>query len=168
MRRLSLVFLSAIVLGMISGCGYTLAGRDTGLIGERKIAVSMFANRTYQPDIEGKLRLALVSELAVRGHLVESSDTDLVITGEIEALSLETAAFSGADKAMLYRAVMTVQMQLAEKKSGKVVWKSSETVSQEYPSSADLALQRNARDAALSSLCEKMARTVVNRMNQAF
>lgn len=153
---------------MIAGCGYTLAGRETGLISERKIAVSMFANRTYQPGIEGKLRLALVNELAAKGHLVESSDTDIVITGEIEALSLETTAFSGEDKTIMYRAVMTVQMQLTEKKSGKVVWKTSETVRQEYPSSADLALQRNARDAALSSLCEKMARTVVNRMNQAF
>jgi hypothetical protein len=153
---------------MLSGCGYTLAGRETGLIKDRRIAVSMFANRTYQPGIEGKLRLALVSELAAGGNQVETSDAELVIAGEIESLTLETAAFSSADKAMLYRAVMTVQMQLAEKKSGKIIWKSSETVRQEYPSSADLALQRNARDAALSTLCEKMARTVVNRMNQAF
>jgi hypothetical protein len=153
---------------MLSGCGYTLAGRETGLIRDRRIAVSMFANRTYQPGIEGKLRLALVSELAAGGNQVETSDAELVITGEIESLTLETAAFSSADKAMLYRAVMTVQMQLAEKKSGKIIWKSSETVRQEYPSSADLALQRNARDAALSTLCEKMARTVVNRMNQSF
>jgi outer membrane lipopolysaccharide assembly protein LptE/RlpB len=167
-HRLSIIILSAIVLGMISGCGYSLAGRESGLIKERTIAVSMFDNRTYQPGIEGKLRLALVNELAAGGNKVEASNPDLVITGEIESLSLETAAFSAADKAMLYRAVMTVRMQLAEKKSGKVIWKSSETLSQEYPSSADLALQRNARDAALSSLCEKMARTVINRMNQTF
>jgi hypothetical protein len=153
---------------MISGCGYTLAGRENGLIREHKISVSLFANRTYQPGIEGKLRLALVSELAAGGNQVEVSDTDLVITGEIDSLLLEVAAFSSVDKAMLYRAVMTVNMQMTEKKSGKVIWKSSETVRQEYPSSADLALQRNARDAALSSLCEKMARIVVNRMNQAF
>lgn len=168
MRRLSLVILYAAVLGMISGCGYSLAGRETGLIGERAIAVSMFANRTYQPGVEGKLRLALVSELAAGGNRLVDSDADLVITGEIESLSLETAAFSAADKAVLYRAVMTVRIQLAEKKSGKIIWKSSETASQEYPASADLALQRNARDAALSSLCGKMARTVVNRMNQTF
>jgi len=157
-----------MVPGMISGCGYRLAGRETGLIRERKISVSMFANKTYQPGIEGRLRLALVNELAAGGNQVEVPDSDLVITGEIEALSLETAAFSSADKAMLYRAVMTVRMQLAEMKSGKVIWKSSETVRQEYPSSTDLALQRNARDAALTSICEKMARMVVNRMNQAF
>ena len=168
MSRLSIAILSAIVLCMISGCGYTLAGRETGLTRGHRISVSMFANRTYQPGIEGKLRLALVSELAAGGNQVEASDTDLVITGEIESLLLEAAAFSAADKAMLYRAVMTVNMQLAEKASGKVIWKSSETVRQEYPSSADLALQRNARDAALSSLCEKMAQIVVNRMNQSF
>jgi outer membrane lipopolysaccharide assembly protein LptE/RlpB len=168
MRRLSLFILSATVLGMISGCGYSLAGRDTNLIRERTIVVSMFANRSYQPGIEGKLRLALVNELAAGGNKVEASDAELVIDGEIESLSLETAAFSSADKAVLYRAVMTVRIQLAEKKSGKVIWKSSETLSQEYPTSADLALQRNARDAALSSLCEKMARIVVNRMNQTF
>jgi len=168
MRRLSLIILSVMVLGMISGCGYSLVGREIGLIGGRKIAVSMFANRTYQPGLEGKLRLALVNELAAGGNKGEAPDADLVITGEIDSLLLETAAFSAADKAMLYRAVMTVHIQLAENKSGKVIWKSSETVRQEYPSSADLALQRNARDAALSSLCEKTARTVINRMNQTF
>jgi len=167
-RGLSIIILSAMVMGMISGCGYSLAGRESGLIRERKISVSMFANRSYQPGIEGKLRLTLVNELAAGGNKVEASDADLVITGEIESLLLEAAAFSSADKAMLYRAVMTVQIRLAENKSGKVIWKSSETVRQEYPSSANLALQRNARDAALSSLCEEMARTVVNRMKQTF
>jgi hypothetical protein len=167
-RRLSYVIFSIIVLGMVSGCGYTLAGKGTGLIRGHRIAVDMFANRTYQPGIEGKLRLALVDELAAGGNDIETAGADLVMTGEIESVSLDAAAFSAVDRAMLYRAVLTAQMRLVEKMSGKVVWKSTETVSQEYPSSTDLALQRNARDAALSDICGKMARTVVNRMNQAF
>jgi hypothetical protein len=167
-RRLLLVIFSITVLGVISGCGYTLVGKESGLIRGRRIAVEMFANRTYQPGIEGKLRLALVDELAAGGNNIETAGADLIITGEIESVSLEAAAFSSVDRAMLYRAVMTSQMRLVEKMSGKVIWKSTETVSQEYPSSTDLALQRNARDAALSDICGKMARTAVNRMNQSF
>jgi outer membrane lipopolysaccharide assembly protein LptE/RlpB len=168
MRRLSIVLLLIVVLESLSGCGYYLAGGGPGLIKDRKIAVSMFANRTYQSSLEGKLRLALVNELAGRGNYAETGGNDLVITGEIDSLAIDTAAFSSADKAVLYRVSMTVEMQLAEKGSGKVIWKSSETLRQEYPSAANLALQANARDAALSSLCEKMARTLVNRMSQAF
>jgi outer membrane lipopolysaccharide assembly protein LptE/RlpB len=168
MRRLLYILLLITLPGMISGCGYYLFGSGASLIKERKVAVSMFANRTYQSSLEGKLRLALVSELAGRGSYAEAENNDLVLTGEIESLAIDAAAFSSADKAMLYRASMTVQVQLAEKESGKVLWKSSETLQQEYPAGTDLALQRNARDAALSSLCEKMARVLVNRMNQAF
>jgi len=157
-----------MVLGMISGCGYSLVGRETGLIGGRKIAVSMFANRTYQANLEGKLRLALVSELAGRGSYAEEGSNDLVISGEIESLAIDASAFSSTDKAMLYKASMTVLMQLTEKESGEVLWKSSETLQQEYPAGTNLALQLNARDAALSALCEQMARVLVNRMNQAF
>ena len=168
MRRLLLVLLLFALLGSISGCGYYLAGGGESLIRERKVAVGMFANRTYQSSLEGKLRLALVSELAGRGSYAEAGSNDLVMTGEIESLSIDTAAFSSADKAMLYKVSMTVQVQLAENESGKVVWKSSETLQQDYPSAANLALQANARDAALTTLCDKMARTLVNRMNQAF
>jgi outer membrane lipopolysaccharide assembly protein LptE/RlpB len=168
MRRRLLVLLLSALLGSISGCGYYLAGGGSSLIKERKIAVSMFANRTFQASLEGKLRLALVSELAGRGSYAETGNNDLVMTGEIESLSIDTAAFSATDKAMLYRASMTVQVQLAEKESGTVLWKSSETLQQEYPAGTDLALQRNARDAALTSLCEKMARALVSGMNQAF
>jgi outer membrane lipopolysaccharide assembly protein LptE/RlpB len=168
MRRLSLVLLLSALLGLISGCGYYLAGGGSGLIKERKVAVGMFANRTYQSSLEGKLRLALVSELAGRGSYAEEGSNDLAISGEIESLAIDAAAFSSADKAMLYKASMTVRMQLTEKESGKVLWKSSETLQQEYPAGTNLALQRNARDAALSAICEKMARVLVNRMNQAF
>ncbi len=158
----------AVFLGLISGCGYSLTGKGTGQIKDRKIAVSMFANRTFQSSIEGKLRLALVSELASRGSHAEPGSNDLVMNGEIESLSIDTAAFSSADKAMLYRVSMSVMIQLTENTSGKVIWKSSESLVQEYPAGADLALQRNAHDAALSALCGKMARAVVNRMDQAF
>ena len=118
MRRLSLLLLLSTLLGSISGCGYFLAGGGSGLIKERKVAVGMFANRTYQSSLEGKLRLALVSELAGRGSYAEADGNDLVLTGEIESLAIDAAAFSAADKAMLYRASMTVRMQLAEKESG--------------------------------------------------
>lgn len=166
-RALRLVlFLTFAVF--LHGCGYSLAVRNSAIPRGQTVDVRMFANRTYQPNIEGEFRRALVSELAARGHAAGDDTSDYLISGEIASLSIDTAAFSAIDRAMLYRVVVEIQMQLTERKSGKIIWKGSESVRQEYPATVDLALQRNAREAAVTSICAKAAQLLTTRMNQAF
>jgi hypothetical protein len=69
---------------------------------------------------------------------------------------------------MMYSIVLTAAVQLSERQSGKVIWKTEETAKQEYPATADLGLQRNSRDAAIRALCSRMANNIVQRMAQAF
>ena len=128
----------------------------------------MFANRTYQPNIEAELRLALVNELLSRGETVSVDLPDFVISGEIASLGVSASAFSGSDAVMIYRLVLVVQAQLADRRSGKVVWKGDESIRQEYPVNSDLALQRNAHSAAVSAACARAARLLVVKMNQSF
>jgi len=128
----------------------------------------MFANRTYQPNIEGELRLAFVNELVSRGGAVSGDHADFVVSGEIVSLSAYASAFSGNDEAKLYRLVLVAQAQLSDRRSGKVVWQGDETIRQEYPANSDLALQRNAYSAAVSTACARAARLLVVKMNQSF
>lgn len=167
MNRLLLL---VIVLLTLSGCGYSAVKRDAGPLDGRSLHVKMFANGGYLPNVEGQLRLALLDELSRSraGEQVGEQAADLTLSGEIESLELENAAFSAADKAMLYRVALTVQAVLTERKSGRVLWKSRETVREVYPASADMALQRNSRDAAVAATCREMARYLVAQMNRAF
>lgn len=154
---------------LLTGCGYTLAGGTSPLIKGRSLHVDLFANRTYQPNIEAEFRKALLGELALRGENVRPENrADLILSGELVVSAITTSAFSAADKAMMYSFTLTVTMQLAERQSGRIIWKSAETLQQEYPAIVDLGLQRNSRDAAITLLCDRMAKIIVQKMDQAF
>src|SRR5512138_1697206 len=119
---------------VLTGCGYTVQ-KGSGPFPGRSLHVGMFANSTYQPDVEGKLRLSLVDELAISspGRLVDVNHADLLLTGDVESLIIENAGFSSQDKAAIYRIVLTVQARVSDRKNGKILWKTSETVREEYP-----------------------------------
>lgn len=157
-----------MIAAALWGCGYNLAVKGSAVPPGDSVDVRLFVNRTYQPGIEGELRRALVSELVAKGHATGADTAGYLLTGEIVSLNTDTAAFSAVDRAMVYRLAMEIQLQLSEKKSGKTVWKGSETVGGEYPATADLALQRNAKEAAVASICARAARVLAERMNQAF
>ena len=168
MKRVLQILLLSALAALLHGCGYSLYAKGTAIPPGRSVDVRLFANRTYQPNIEGELRRALVGELVSRGYAAGDAQSDYLVSGEILSLSMDTAAFSSADRAMLYRVVIEVQMQLSERRSGKVVWKGTENVRGEYPANADLALQRNAREAAVASICAKAAQLLTARMNNVF
>jgi len=158
-----------MLIFFISGCGYSLANRSSSPLQGRSLYVGMFTNKTYQPNLEGQLRLALMNEFAAGpGQLVPENLADLVLSGEIESLAVETAAYSSQDKANFYRLVLTLQSRLVDMKSGRVLWKTKETFRDEYPANADLALQRNAQEAAIAAICKSSARRIVRQLNQSF
>lgn len=169
MNRLRAAVLFVLLPVILAGCGYTRAGRTSPLVQGRPLYLTMFANQTYQPNIEAEFRKRLLDELALRGENISSeSGADLVLSGELESPPLATTAFSAVDKAKIYRLTLTARLQLAERQSGKVIWKVVETQSQEYPATADLGLQRNSRDAAIAALCSRMAQMIAQKMDQAF
>lgn len=159
----------AVILLLHTGCGYSLSGRHSSLVSGRSMHIAMFANRTYQPNVEGELRKALLAEIASGpANIVPENTAELQLSGEIESLSIDSSAFSAQDKAMLYRLALSVQARLVEAKSGKVIWQGKETIIDDYPATADLALQRNSREAAIKAACREMAKRLSIAMNRAF
>lgn len=165
LRRLILLTVAATLL---HGCGYSRAVKSRVIPDGQTVDVRMFANRSYQPNIEAELRQVLVSELLSRGEKVRPEPADFVISGEIVSLKVDTTAFSAVDKAMFYTIVLMVHGELTDRRSGKVVWRGDETISQGYPANEDLGLQRNAHSAAVSTACATAARLLVIKMNQSF
>jgi len=154
---------------MLAGCGYKLGGVVNNPVDGKTVAVDMFANRTYQANVEAFLRQSLVSELARRNaDIVNDGKADMKLSGEIENITIDAVAYSAQDTAAMYRVTMTVRAELSDQNSHKSTWKGRETLTQEYPAMADLSLQRNAKDAALEALCKSMAEALVLKLNALF
>jgi hypothetical protein len=167
-KLLSRFILLATLAILLHGCGYSRAVKSTRIPPGQSVDVRMFANRTYQPGIDGELRQALVNELLSRGEKVVQDPADVIISGEIAALKVDPIAFSAVDEAMMYTIVLEVTAEITDRRSSKVLWKGAETVRQTYPANDDLALQRNAHAAAVAAACAKAARLLVATMNQSF
>jgi len=168
--RVSRLLALLITLLAISGCGYSVVSRSSGQLDGKLLNVQMFANRTYQPNVEAQLRRALLDEIqgSGAGTIAPEQSADMILSGDVESLVIENVAFSAQDKAMMYRVVLTVQANLQERTSGRVIWKTRETVRQEYPANVDTALLRNSRDAAIAASCREMAGRLARQFRQAF
>lgn len=159
-----------IVVLVLFGCGYSTVKKNGTPFPGRSLHVALFTNGSYQPDVEGSLRHALVDELAATASGEQSAEksADLLLNGDIESLVIDTAAYSERDRARIYRVSLTVQARVIDRKNGKVLWKTKEVAREEYPANTDMASQRNARDAAIASVCREMARLLVIQMDRVF
>ncbi len=157
-----------VALFFLAGCGYTPLRKDGAPFDERSIQVATFANSSHYPEVEGRLRQALSKELAFLPITLGEDGADLLLDGDVESLNLESVSFSGQDKVLIYRIQLTVLARVIEGKSGKVIWKAREIVREEYPANSDMALQRNARDWAVSEACREMAHHLVLQMRRFF
>lgn len=158
-----------MLLCLLTACGYSRAVNRSSLVHGRTLYPGLLVNRTVHPNVETDFRKALQDELALHGENIRSEkDADLIFSGELSADPVTITSYSEADKAMLHGIALTAVMQLTENKSGRVIWKHTVTQKQDYPATIDLGLQRNSRDAAISALCTRIARIVVQQMNQDF
>src|SRR5262245_50518267 len=106
MRAALFVFLSVLV----SGCGYTLAGRGSSLPASvKKIGIPMFTNRTTLFNLETTLTMKVRSEFIGRGKyeiVPDANGVDAVLTGEVTAVSIVPAAVNAQQLASRYAVTM--------------------------------------------------------------
>ena len=156
-----------ILAALLSGCGYSLV-QKTGALYDKNLKVDLFVNRSFQPDLEAVLRKAIIAELVARGIRPVSGDAVLGITGSIDRVESQAVAYSANDKTMLNRVSITISAELVDKQSARLLWKGAETLSQDYPATTDIALQKNSRDAAVYGICQAISRVLVTKMSQNF
>lgn len=82
---LFLLFTIHSSLFTLSGCGYTLQGRDT--LPFSSVKIGRIENRTFEPKLEDKFQKALADELIRNGIMISKSATH-VVSGTINEFSL--------------------------------------------------------------------------------
>ena len=86
---LFLLFTVHSSLFTLSGCGYTLQGRDT--LPFTSVKIGRIENRTFEPKLEDKFQKALADEL-IRSGIMISKNSGHVISGTIYDLKLRPLA----------------------------------------------------------------------------
>jgi len=160
-----------IATGLLTGCGYRLAGRGELPGNTQTISVRMLENRSSETGVETLITNALINELnrRRRGSVVNADRADAVLAGTIESITWDTVSHSGINTASERRVYATISLTLTDR-SGKVLWKRTGlTGEQAYTVVNDnkSATEFNRRQ-AISILAGQVAENVYRRLTDNF
>ncbi len=177
-RRGFLGALCAASGALVSGCGYSLAGRGSFLPAYIKsIGIPAFTNRTTVFNIETLLTDKVRAEFIGRGKytiLPQNSGVDALLVGEISSISLTPASFTTQQQAARYVITMTARIELRDLRENKVLWENPSLIyRQEYEaasgtSAVDPTAFFGQQTNALERVAIEFARSIVSAILEAF
>ena len=165
-----LVFLALLALTFVGGCGYRPVTLRGPLAGANGVNVTLFANKSYRPGVEGILARDLVDEFALRtgGKVLPGDRAQLELTGVVISYTSVPVSYTALDTIKEYKSVLTVQAVLREQQTQRVLWKGDLTGEQSYPVNANLALQQNAEEAAIAKVCRRLSEEIWQKVGERF
>ncbi len=136
----------------------------------------MWRNKSYRMNLEAVVTGSVINEFAMRtgGRVVGEENADLILNGTIDNYITTAVAYTSADQIQEYRISLTIEAELIEKRSQKVLWKGKLFADQDYPALIDItqanriALQQNSEDAALREISRKLAQELFQKMSENF
>jgi len=167
---MALALLALAALTVIGGCGYRPVTLRGPLAGANGVNVTLFANKSYRPGVEGLLARDLVDEFALRsgGKVLPGDQAQLELTGVIVSYATVPISYTALDTIKEYKVVLTVQAILREQQTQKVLWKADLLGEQSYPVNANLALQQNAEEAATAKACRRLSEEIWQKIGERF
>jgi outer membrane lipopolysaccharide assembly protein LptE/RlpB len=176
-RRLLALVLGPLVLTILSGCGYSLAGRGSALPAHIKtIGIPLFSNATTVFDVEQTLTQRVRLEFIGRGRykvVPDDDNTDAVLKGDITAISIRPTAFDGEQQAYRYEITVVVKVEVRDVTNDKVLYENpAQTFKEEYEVTTGLSasdpsfLGQNSN--ALERLATDFAKSVVSSVLESF
>ena len=156
---LALVLLAA---GLTGGCGYTVGGTLPSHI--QTVAVPIFRNSTREPAVESQITRAVVEAFSTNGRLrvVNSSQADAILDGEITGYSIASIAFDKDSNVRLYRLVVTVNLRLRDIRRNAVLFEQNQVQEQADFRVLDQVSQTISREeTALTAAATNIGRAIV-------
>lgn len=155
-----------LLLPLLASCGYRFTAPNASLPGGvRSAHVPFFINRTAEPGAELPFTQAARDQLERSGRL-GGPDAEGELEGTI--LGVGSGPFLQAPtlpRQPVFRMVATLSLTL--KKAGVVVGATTVSVSEEFPSGADVLLTESNRAATLRRLADAAVREGLERLQSA-
>lgn len=164
--------ISLSVCLMLGSCGYRLPGSaNNRLAPGQQIWVSFITNESISSTAQTVIRRALLNEShAMRGLVPAASEgrADLIMSGNLRSYSSKAISYTPADLIREYALTIEVDLELRRTGVSSPLWKGVILASQDYPANNDLALQRNAEEAALVVASRILAQKFLTAVEQAY
>jgi hypothetical protein len=177
--RAALAALAVFTALVLSGCGYSLAGRGNSLPATIKIiGVPQFANHSTIAGLDIAITDAVRAELLGRGRYTvqpEATGVDAVLTGTIEGVRLEVVAFTPTTHQASRLAIIgSVNVEFRDVKESKVLWANPAVpFREEYDitsgtTASDPAAFLSGDKSAADRLAKSIAKTIITSILEAF
>ena len=123
--RKARAYVLALVLLLLSGCGYRLANKNFNAGQGQTIAVPTFVNKTTNYRIEQRLSEAVRQELIRRTrYTVTAQETgDVVMSGEVLSYLAVPVIFDQQGRGSAYSILVDMKVIVIDKKSGKELYR---------------------------------------------
>lgn len=120
-------FAVAVLVLLVSGCGYHLAGNEMGLPQDiHSVRVGTIVNHSREHGLEQQLAFTLEREIHERGQLMIDTGRvggDAVLSGTIRDVAVRPVAFDVNDQAVQYEITLTLDLVLTRSRDGHVLWR---------------------------------------------
>lgn len=182
-RALARVGRLAAVVGLLapllSGCGYSLAGRGSFLPDYIKVVgVPTFVNRTSTFNLDQIVTAQVRQEFQSRGgryRVVPEANGDAVLTGTITDIRLTPANVNANQQATRYIVVVTASVEFRDTHTNKVIWSNPSlqgreeyNISSAGSATPDAGQFFGQNTASLTRLAQTFARSVVTAVLENF
>ena len=171
MKNLTIAIVLMLLL-LLSGCGYHLPGRGTGLPDDvQNVVINPFVNKTTEPFIETQLTNEVRDQFARRRTLdvvANVDQADVVLHGTIVGYRANSIAYDTNDDITEYRLTITVEAKLARVNGEDVLWQGTVSWSDEFFASDDRAQQDYRESQAQEQVTRRLAQEVYNRITDNF
>ncbi len=123
------------LISLLGGCGYHPMGAEPIGPTTRTLAVPLFANRSTEVGLEAVLANALINAFsqtrAVKVTPFEEG-ADLVLEGKVQSVDNTSVAFQSITQSTVRRVTVRVELSLRQQDNGKVIWKDSQVLQEDY------------------------------------
>ncbi|MBI5560934.1 MAG: hypothetical protein HY883_06630 [Deltaproteobacteria bacterium] len=154
------------------GCGYHTLGKgdNPALSGINSLAIPVFKNDTYRPDVESVITTAIVDEFVNIFDVADSGRADAVLYGTVIAYELTPVSYSSKAVIREYRLTIVISIKVLRKSDGVVLWEDKNIRDYEdFTVDTDaLMATKDAERSALVKISSDTARLVREHMLEGF
>ncbi|MCU0228794.1 MAG: LPS assembly lipoprotein LptE [Bryobacterales bacterium] len=166
--------LSALAGGLVSSCGYRVAGKaDTLPTDLATIAIPAFENLTTRYRLTQWMPEALGMEFLRRSRyqvVAEPAEADAVLRGAVLSQQVSPLILDASSgRASMVQLFVRMQIRMEDRRTGRVLYQND---NMDYRARYEIAVDQRAyfdeSDSALERLSQEIARSVVSRILEGF
>jgi hypothetical protein len=154
----------------LAGCGYRPMGSEPSAItsqGKPTLAIPPFANRSTEVGLEAIMSNALIDSFAQTKAVhvrPGAKDADLVLEGTVRSLDNSSVAFQDVTRSTVRRVTMRVELVLRQRRGGKIIWKDSELLQEDYVVNPNYLIGEATRTEGIRRAAVTLARRIKDKL----